>query len=148
MTPESILRERLSAAKARDPYLGDLTVIRIAERNLERSGARSAVNRIAQDLDKIMDDEFSAFIRDAHEMYRAIDRIEDENSRTNGERGSNTARTIVKYLKLFKLGDARAHHRWDGDKLYQYPDLSRVIRSTIVGCDLHGIPYRCPTCDF
>lgn len=149
MTPSEFL-EKIRAAVADDPGLMNLTVIRMAIRDLENGGSvRDALYRIRVDLDKInygISEEFGRYCQHAVNCLSAYDVINEQNKITNDGRGSSTARAICLYLERFDLSSARTTYCVDGDKVRQYPKLLSVIESTIIGCRLHVRPYHCTEC--
>lgn len=68
---------------------------------------------------------------------KEISQIEEINSRINGNRGIEVARSICHYLKLGRWTEALAIRQNDGDKLYSYPELNNLIIQ-IFGCRAHA----------
>lgn len=150
MSPKTLVMvtERITDACQDDPYLMDLSVVRGAQRRLDRGDYISALRCLQQDLDKIMPTsrDFGEWVQECCECLRAADRIEFEQDHTNGGRGSRVADRVIRELRWLDLRGARQIYGLDGDKVVQYPNMVRTIESTIVGCRRHGTPYYCPTC--
>ena len=146
MTPEDLL-SRLKKEIEKTPYLGEMSVIRMAVKDLEAGAPVStALFRIRIDLDKIWNFDFGRELQEMIRCVEAAEQIREANKTANEGRGSGTAEILCGFLDKLDMEGARAFHEYDGDKLRQYPKLDAAVMGSAVGCRTHHRPFYCPIC--